>query len=173
MKRIGVRLYDYLDPHSTGRVTFRSMLIRVTPGAKREHIDQMMEWVRKEEAIIASLNTNQVTRGNKNVTFKQVKDFLHIFVSLDKDHDFELTYDDLKNKYSHILTDKDIEEYFHRFGKRKTDTLNLEEYLRIMLPKDCMLPDHLVKTEAAEYVKNIALFEMSKVDPKAEKEKKT
>jgi len=126
------------------------MLKKATPGAKKEHLDKMMEWVRKEEEIIEKgvinykmpKHLNARPKGNKTITFRQLKDYLHIFAGLDKDQDQMLTFEDFKSNYSHILTDKDFEAYFHKFNKTKADKLDLDEYLMIMLPQGSKIGKH-------------------------------
>lgn len=130
-----------------GKVSFREMLKKAIPGARKEDINKMLDWIRKEEEIIERgvINykmpkyLNIRPKGNKNINFKQLKDYLHIFESLDKDHDCLLDFDDLRNNYSHILTDKDFESFFTRFGKTRCDHLTLDEYLTIMLPQGSVI----------------------------------
>ena len=96
------------------------MLRKAAPGATKEDMEKMMEWIRKEEEIAERgvINykmpkyINSKPKGNKNIRFKQIKDYLHIFDSLDKDRDSKLSFEDFHNNYSHILNDKDFERYF-------------------------------------------------------------
>jgi hypothetical protein len=98
-------------------MSFRKMLKKSIPGASKVQLDKMIEWVRKEEEIIErgvmnytgySLELsglkmfkmpkylNSRPKGNKNITFRQIKDYLHIFSGLDKDNDLMLTFEDFK-----------------------------------------------------------------------------
>lgn len=92
------------------------MLKKFAPGATKKDMDVMMDWVKKEEEIeergivnYKIQNFNDKKKSNRNVRFKQIKDYIHIFDGLDKDRDARLTFTDFKNSYSHILTDQDIE----------------------------------------------------------------
>ena len=93
------------------------MLRKIAPGATKKDMEIMMNWIRKEEEIAERgvmnykipKHMNSKPKANKNIRFKQIKDYLHIFDSLDKDRDGMLLFEDFKNNYSHILNDKDFE----------------------------------------------------------------
>ena len=89
---------------------------------------------------------------NQKLGFKHLRDFLHIFVDLDRNHDGYLCYEDLFNRFQHILTKKDICSYFTEFGKTPNDLLSLDEFLKIMIPKDCIVPEELIEAEWKTYV---------------------
>jgi hypothetical protein len=75
------------------------------------------------------LNTDyskQPPKLNQKLGFKHLRDFLHIFVDMDRNHDGFLSYDDfyvryysnvIYFRYEHILTKKDIQNYFVDLGK--------------------------------------------------------
>ena len=94
----------------------------------------------------------KVPKLNQKLGFKHLRDFLHIFVDLDKNHDGFLWYEDLFNRFQHILTKKDITAYFTEYGKTPNDLLTLDEFLKIMIPKDCIVPEELIESECKSYV---------------------
>lgn len=111
------------DKDDAGNITFKDMLKKTTPGASKVEIDKMLNWIKQEEDIIERgvINykmpkyLNSRPKGNKNITFKQIKDYLHIFESLDRDKDGLLEFNDFSNNYSHILNDKDFERFAYSF----------------------------------------------------------
>ena len=99
-------------------VSFKDTLRKYAPGASKEDMEKMMGWVKKEEEIeergvmnykVQKYNNKQKT--SRNVRFKQIKDYIHIFDGLDKDRDSMLTFKDFRNSFNQILSDKDIEGY--------------------------------------------------------------
>ncbi|CAI2359096.1 unnamed protein product [Moneuplotes crassus] len=158
---------EELDPEIAKKVSFKDTLKKFAPGATKEDMDKMLDWVKKEQEIEEKgvINYKMPKYANqqktsRNIRFKQLKDYIHIFDNLDKDRDSFLTFKDFREAYSHILSDKDIESFFTRFNKiARTDLdhqhdpsscLDLQEYLKIMLPQDSLL-DEKVKIEAEEY----------------------
>ena len=51
LKRIAVSLFNYLDKNKSGKVSFETMLKKITPGAKKDNIQKMMDWVKQDEDI--------------------------------------------------------------------------------------------------------------------------
>ena len=51
LKRIAVSLFNFLDKNQNGYISFDEMLYKIIPGAKKEHVQRMMAWVKEEEEI--------------------------------------------------------------------------------------------------------------------------
>ena len=72
-KRIAVSLFNYLDKKKTGKVKFETILQKLTPGAKKNNMEKMMDWVKQEEDISKHLLIiyNLVERGVINYKMPQ------------------------------------------------------------------------------------------------------
>ena len=104
LKRIAVSLFTYLDSSKSGKVNFETMLAKITPGANKDNIKYMLGWIKEEEKISKFLLSNYLVERavinykmpqymkkapklNQKLGFKHLRDFLHIFVDLDRNHD--------------------------------------------------------------------------------------
>jgi len=51
LKRIAVSLFNYLDKDQNGFLNFEEMLYKIIPGATRDNVNKMMNWVKEEDEI--------------------------------------------------------------------------------------------------------------------------
>jgi len=164
LKRVAVSLFNFLDKNSDGCVSFLELLHKLAPGAKKCDIDTMMGWIEEENKIHekAQSNYKMITKirvaklkQKKRITFKQIKDFLHIFVLYDKNGDGKLTVKELKEALRPTFSVKEIEQMFEKYVKDKDQVLELEQFLQMVIPQNYIVTNDLLKNYCFQYVEKI------------------
>ena len=136
-----------------------------------------MKWIREEEENIDKGIVNyklpkyieKKNKGLKTLNFSQIKDFLHIFVELDDDGSNSIEMGEILNHFWDTLTMKDVEDVFaerDNLGRILRDKngwpaklkqgINLEEYLRLMLPpENFFIPQYIIDITSPEYIEKL------------------
>ena len=107
LRRIAVSLFNFLDKDQNGYLSFEEMLFKIIPGASKEQVFHMMEWVREEDDITekAVVNYKMPTLQQKKsqlkyLNFQQMRDYIHVFVNIDHDLDGHITVENFRKCFS-------------------------------------------------------------------------
>ncbi len=86
------------------------------------------------------------------MSFQQMRDYIHVFVTLDNDLDGWITVDNFRKCFSHVMSNRQIDELF--FDKSLLDFRKIEinEFLEIVKPKECILNKELLKSQVKDYL---------------------
>lgn len=58
LRRIAVSLFNYLDKDQNGFLSFEEMLFKIIPGAKKEQVSKMMNWVKEDNEVTEKALSN-------------------------------------------------------------------------------------------------------------------
>ena len=144
MKRIAVSLYNFLDQDNDNRVSFEQLMYRTIPGLRAQDYQVFEGWIReerdKETKCVLNYRDHNMAKNcqviNKELNFTQIKDFLYIFTLLDKDNDGLLSFEEMRDAFKDQFSQSQIENYFDRYDDNKARQLNIEEFLKMMAPRD-------------------------------------
>ena len=81
-----------------------------------------------------------------------MRDYIHVFVNIDHDLDSFVTVDNFRKCFSQVMSNRQINELFLDKSTGDYRKIDINEFLEIVKPKECMLNKELLRTQVREYV---------------------
>lgn len=75
-----------------------------------------------------------------------MRDYIHVFVTLDHDLDGWITMDNFQKCFSHTMSNRSINDIFQDKHSGDFRKIDINEFLEIVKPKECILNKEVLKS---------------------------
>lgn len=164
MKSVIPSLFNFLDKKAKGYVTFEELALRIYPTLTRKNLSTINKWVKGYSKILQRDQKSLLLKEEKEdegINKKKIlpkstlKRFYEIFELFDEERKgcnilikiyfiylLDLTLQNLKSSFTFGFSPKEIEDLFNEHDKDKDGFLQIEDFIRILLPSDYIIDDH-------------------------------
>jgi len=154
-----VSLFNFLDKEKKGTISFEEMLYKIVPGAKKWHVEKMLGWVETEDNIKVNSLMNYKTPMNwknmdipKQLTFGQIRDYVHVFTRYDDDFDGNLSKEEFERAFQGVMDQRVIDSCFEDPISGLPCKMGLVEFLKLIKPTECVIPSDVLHEQAPDYM---------------------
>ena len=140
MRSITASLFNFLDRKQSGKVTFADLLFKIYPSLSLKQFEIIQAWISQYDKMFTSekrrLNEKNEEVKKRLLPKNCILRLKEIFKLFDREKKGWVSLDNLKEMFKESFTEKEIVEMFSKKDLDKDNKLNLEEFIRILLPND-------------------------------------